>query len=436
MDHQLEIWHRNLLSDFSELGICYREDAIAINPLELPGGLIHQLVIELPQIAELARTVVLKNIEQSLSYAREDYVELIRLYKNKPRAPIVMRPDSILVNGQLKLIEINMDSSIGGIWEMDFLQSRIRNNPLMSSYNDPIFPNPKEMFLKFLQDVRVNANLPTDSNLALVGYADYNQFYIDQGHDICHWITKDTGFNAFFKTPESLRCEREWVTDGIRDYHVLYRDGALVHSYKKTQPMIKLLKDTYRTNTLVLSDPIDLLIEHKGILAIFNELLINKNDKIELTVFEQKLLEKYIPWTTFIQDQEVNYFGQVSSVKQLLMDKQDAFVIKRCCSHAGEHVFMGSELNQVQWMDLVDKAMQGYDGKWVAQENLSSEPYNFKYHAAGQGTYEKQQKFTLSPFIFGNYFGGLLVRIEQNKKKRVLALPTNSDISSAGIIIV
>jgi hypothetical protein len=436
MNQSIKEWHNQVKDDFSELGFLYQREDVSLNAYELSESIHKQWKNDLIRISQLARIVSLNYFEEALSHTREDYKQLIKLYLNKSRCPIIMRPDAIVHKGNLKLIEINIDSAIGGIWECDFIQSRYKNNPLYYKSHEAQFINPKFAFLKFINKFRKRVALSGRPNLALVGYADYNQFYIDQGRDICSWIKENTDFDAYFLTPETLRKEGEYITDGVRDYHMLYRDGALIHQNKKTDPMIRLLTEAYSTKTIVLSDPFDLIIEHKGILSLFNEVIDGANTIKEISHKDIRLLKKYIPWTKIFKDTSIDLLGKTISIRNLVLNNKDSFVLKKCCSHAGEHVYIGTELTNEEWNDLIIKIINNPLEHWVAQENLVSDHYKFQYFDDTYALVQKLQRYTLSPFIFDQDFGGILIRIEKNDKKRVLALPTNSEIASSGVVII
>lgn len=432
----LEQWHKNVINDFSDLGICYFQDSIPLNPLSLSSNQINKLSVDLPKIAKLCRRVALEQFDTAIENVRSDYSDAIKIYKDSFRLPIIMRPDGILIDGQLKLLEINIDSGIGGIWEMDFLQKRVESNPLLNEKEKSSFPNPKTAFLTFLDEIRQTIHCKGTPNLALVGYPDYNQFYKDQGEDLCESITENTDFNAYFKVPELLRKNGDYITDGVREYHVLYRDGALIHSATKVSPMLKLTKEAFQTKSIFLSDPIDLLVEHKGILAILHNL--EYTNLLNITEEEFDLIESYVPWTHFVSDKKVSFEKSKSfiSLFDLLLKQKDKFVLKKCWSHAGEHVYIGAELDMNVWKNLITSILNNPLEKWIAQENLYSDKFEFNYMLSNGEVVTKNQCFTLSPFIFGDKFGGAFVRVERDPLNRVLSLPTNNNMGAAGLIVL
>lgn len=434
LDHQ---WHIDLLENLSDLGVCYHHDAMAINALTVPSALIKKLKSDLPKIAEIARKIVLSKYEESLRKVRLDYADIINSYQKNQRLPIIMRPDGIIVDGQLKIIEMNIDSAIGGVWEVDFIQNHLKCNPLLKDNSNTTFiSSPKEAFIKFLNDFYQTLNTNTTLNLALVGYADFNQFYLDQAQDICQWIIESTPFKAYYHTSESLRSNGEYITDGIHSFDVIYRDGALVHSHKKTIPMLALIKQAKQTKTIVLSDPIDLLIEHKGIIADMYGLINNHGALDILSQAEIELITAYMPWTTYIHKNNVYFQDKYMSIEELLLNHQDCFVIKRTCSHAGESVYIGSEIDKRQWKNLINTALLDNNYTWIAQENLFSDRYEFKYRYSDGTINTQSQRYTFSPFVFGAELGSALIRIEQDSKNRVLGLPTNMNMGSSGMVVI
>ena len=295
-------WHNNMSDQFYELGFCYEEGSIPINPLVLSSTIMASIAMDLPKLAEVARKLAIAKYNNGDNQLiRDDYIEVISSYLNKERYPVIMRADGILVGDQLKLLELNIDSGVGGIWEVDFLQNFFSKNPKLVNVHDHRLINPKYIFLKLIKEV---ASLcvcdEQEINLAFVGNIDFDQYYKDQAHDICEWITSEIGVKAYFCFPENLRVESNYISDGNKSYHLIYRDSSLIHKKSKVAAMINLLKLAAETRSIVLSDPVDLLIEQKDILRFLHK-ESSKNDSL-LNNDEKILVNKYVPATKSISD--------------------------------------------------------------------------------------------------------------------------------------
>lgn len=430
MDTKIYKWYRALLDDLSELGVCYEDESVPINPLILDKDIVNSIASDLPKLANLARKVSIeKYIKNQEASIRSDYLDVISLYIEKKRQPIIMRADAILVDQQLRLLELNIDSGLGGIWEVDFMQKKFLHNPIVKKYSNYQLPSPKSMFLELIIEAVNSIDFDKNINLALIGRKDFDQYYKDQAHELCKWIKDEVGINAFFCYPEMLRNGGQYITDGNRDYHILYRDSSVVHSKKNVEAILELLKKSASTKSIVLSDPIDLLIEHKEVLSTLYE-EANKEEGL-LTKIEKQLVMKYIPQTISLSGLE-----DKKKVESLLCSEKNRFVLKRCCSHAGEYVYIGEEQTQERWDNLVKNIINNSSDRWIYQENLKSNPYKFEYISKKNEIFHKKQRYTLSPFLFGNHLGGFLVRIEKDDKHRVLALPINSDMGSTGVVVL
>ncbi len=433
MDELFEKWAKSLIMDFSDIGILYQKETLAVSPLHLSKQMTDEWATDLPKLFNLARKVAL-NYRHSDMKPRADLQEIAELFIDSARLPGIMRPDCILVGKQLKILELNVESSLGGIWEIDFMLERIKQNPLLEVPAGAYFPNPKDAFLKFINELTVITS-PTDReqlNLAIVGFSDYDRYNEDVCKDMCEWITLNTAFNATYTRPELMHVKDSYMTDGLKLYDVIYKFGAFVYPPTQVVEMVKMIKRSHGTKTIVLNDPTDIFIEHKGALALLSR-LADTNDS--LVKEDVDLINKYIPWSRFLQDDRVKFQGKYFSTKQLALDAQDELVLKRTNSCLGDHVFIGKEVAKNDWQDMVAKALNDSD-KWIIQENLSSALYDLEYYIPSSGRVTRNKRCVFSPFIFGNHFGGVMVRVEKDPNKRVLALPTNSELGAAAILIV
>jgi hypothetical protein len=430
---EFEGWYDELIGDLTEVGALYQEKYIAVSPLPLERSMVEGWSRDLPRLLEVARRYAVAR-RRGACRPRYDLEELTELYLDAPRQPGINRPDGILIDGQLKLLEMNIDSSIGGIWEVDFLQKLLAKNPRLRLGPSAHFPTPKEAFLDYLKDLQARVAETTDGplNLAIVSVPELDRFYQDVCQDLCTWVTEETGLNAhFFISPQMLRAE-EYVTEGLRPYHIVYRHASLAAPPQIAAPMVRLLTDARRTKSVVVSDLIDVYIEQKGILALLSA---EADDGGQLDEEEAELVRRYVPWTRYVADGETVFRGQRVGLKALMFEAREELVLKRTQSYMGEQVFIGSELSKADWHDMLSKALTDTQ-PWVVQENLASAPHDFEYYTRSEGFIRAMKRYTLSPFIFGRHFGGVMVRVEENPERRVLALPTNSQMSSAGVVLI
>jgi hypothetical protein len=434
-EQPLDRSYERLHSELVDLGLCYEPGQVAISPLLVGAPTVQTWSHELPALLALARRIAHDTGTGPGVAVPETHRTLARAYEGRPCRPGIMRPDGIIVGQQLKLLEMNVDSALGGLWEVEFLQSLLAQNPALRVPASTRFHSTKQAMRTFItgEVAALGDELPATGpiDIALVGFSDFDRLYVDLTQEICKWLSADRRIRATYTTPEQLRCG-EHVTDGVRRFHLLYRFGALVHSVRRCAPMLDLLRAAATTRTLILSDPRDLMIEHKGILAQLSELADQPD---ALSSSDRELVHRYVPWSRIVRRGPVTFGGASADLHELAVALRKVFVLKRAQSHAGEHVFIGAETAAAEWRDLLERA-HGDALPWVLQENVASSLHAFEYYMPGEGTMRVPRRYTVSPYFFGELFAGSLVRVEQDPARRVLALPYNSAMGVAGMATV
>jgi hypothetical protein len=435
LEQSLEQWYERLHSELVDLGLCYEPGQVAISPLLIGAPMVQAWSDDLPALLALARRIAHEPGTGPRIPIPETHLALARAYEGRPYRPGIMRPDGILVADQLKLLEMNVDSALGGLWEVEFLQSLLAQNPALRLPAAARFHSTRQAMRTFIagEVEALGDELPATGpiDIALVGFSDFDRLYVDLTQEVCKWLSADSRIRATYTTPEQLRCN-EHVTDGVHRFHLLYRFGALVHSARRCAPMLGLLRAAATTRTVMLSDPRDLMIEHKGILAQLSALA---DQPSALSSSDRELVERYVPWSRVARRGPVTFAGTRVDLRELAIALRDSFVLKRAQSHAGEHTFIGAETAPAEWRDLLERT-DSDALPWILQENVASSLYAFEYYIPGEGTTRVPRRYTISPYFFGEQFAGSLVRVEQDPARRVLALPYNSAMGVAGMATV
>lgn len=102
------------------------------------------------------------------------------------------------------------------------------------------------------------------------------------------------------------------------------------------------------------------LLHNKKLLALVSAGVPSMTDA------DRALVARYVPWTRLVGDHAVEWRGDRHHLPALLLDRQDAFVLKGATGCAGEEVVFGDATDPREWARLVDEAVRG--GYHVAQE--------------------------------------------------------------------
>lgn len=402
------------------------EDLIPDDPIVLEKTKIEKWTSDLLMLAETARNIALK-YRNKYFYIREDYNAVVDLYLNHSREKVIMRPDAIIENRQLKILELNMDSGIGGFWEVERIQSVCKK---VHKNEESYWLSPKTAWINFFESYI--PKFGDKLHIAIVGSQYLSTANLYKVKECTAWLQNSPSLEAFYVQPQELCGDGQYISYEGTNIHVVYRYRSLLHSVEQVEEMTVLMEKVYNSQTVLLSDPIDLLVEQKGILAILSSLLDNEADRKLLTEKELELIDCYIPWTRLLSDTVYAYKGQIFSRSSLLSKRKNDMVIKRMHSHHGDHVLIGSECSQQDWGNVCAK-VEADPKQWVVQEKLTPDVSFLSYRLPDGTLSQKPKKFIFSPYFFGEFFGGALVRIQQKENNQVLSLPTMSPMGFASV---
>ncbi|MFY1633688.1 hypothetical protein ACN27F_10450 [Solwaraspora sp. WMMB335] len=102
------------------------------------------------------------------------------------------------------------------------------------------------------------------------------------------------------------------------------------------------------------------LVDSKKVLAMVSE------GFDWMTAEDRDLVRRYVPWSRTMGDRRVAWRGETYELPQLLIDRQEHFVLKGAAGYSSQEVFFGLNTSAQEWGDLV---RQSVDSEYlVAQE--------------------------------------------------------------------
>jgi len=425
-----QAWWAQTRRDLATLGVFDRTGEYAVNPLVVPRRIWREISDNVPRLIQAARRVVASSPDY-LRWTRDDVRALILAYADKPRRPPIARPDGIFVGETLQLLELNIDSGLGGIFETDFVQHHLRLLPALAALDDESIPTGLQSMLGVIRALRETIALE-QCDVAIVAYPDFPPRYLEQSHQLADAITREVrGATGHVVFPDALAGRGRWVSDDARSYQILWRDGATTHPEPKSRPMVRALFGACDTETVVMSDPADLGVDGKMALAASEA---EESGGVGLSEAEAALVRKHVPWTRVVGARSVVYVGTAYDLPTLLRERQHELVLKRTQSKSGQHFFSGAEQPVTEWQARVEAALTD-SIPWVVQRNVRSSPVDFCYMDESGNTRVESQRYLYSPYVFGDRCGPALIRVERDPQNRRVGLPATSPVAMAGTVI-
>jgi len=414
-------WHEALLATYSEFGFCYRHSDIPVSPVLIDTSFLEKASRDLRKIMRLARELTVKNLGNRAPI-RQDHRAVVDLFLDAQRRPVMGRPDCILAKSTMKVLELNIDSGMGGIQEVGELTNGYLKSGL-DALLDCRLQNPFKSQIDFIQD---QLAATVKKSVCITPLSDFSRLYLDQSDHLAAEITKRLGVPAKTVFPEALR-NGEWLNDGLNDYGLFYRDACFLHEPIALAGMANALQVARSTRTIVLGDPLDIGVDDKGALALVSEFL----DQQSPTNPEFESLKDLVPWTRLMDRVSIVSEGHVD-LEKFVRKNKNSLVLKRCTSHVGKQVFVGSRTDDAIWDDIISRTkLTREDGEdWVVQEFVVADKFPLWFRMPDNQLVLKRCSGTVGPFVFGDQPDGWLVRIQGDHTAdgSVLALPTDGNI--------
>jgi hypothetical protein len=123
---------------------------------------------------------------------------------------------------------------------------------------------------------------------------------------------------------------------------------------------------------------------------------------------DRRLVDRYLPWTRVVGDRAVRYAGRSWALPELLLNRQEEFLLKGATGMKGEAVLMGRDTGAAQWRAAVMAAVRTGDS--IAQQRVESVRYPMNVLHDDGVVRSGPVAPVLGPFVIGGAPAGCLAR--------------------------
>ena len=123
------------------------------------------------------------------------------------------------------------------------------------------------------------------------------------------------------------------------------------------------------------------------------------------------VVREIIPWTKKIKPQMINPSGVTVDAVDFLNADKDNLVIKHANAYASSAVFLGDDMDEDGWREVVTRSLEG---DWIAQARIELPELELEYFEDGV---VKNIKciYNVNPYIYNGKLGGFLNRASTDK---------------------
>ncbi|MFD5748926.1 hypothetical protein ACFWZA_01830 [[Kitasatospora] papulosa] len=374
-------------------------------------------------------------IERACWWRADSPIELLSVLQAPPDAHILLtnnpserewascmsRTDAVVSGGELKFLECNIGGAIGGVVAMHLLTG-VHRRLMNDGTGAPVrFESPFRARLGLYREACRRLSAPP--RVALLG-----TMRDDSIQDMRYW---------------KLECDY-MGRRGVEAQFVEVEDAAL-HLHASRGPYFPIALRHFMPQ-LCVADGMDLsavmtaqtagqvmlapetatLLENKQILAWLSE------GQPWMTASDRVFLDRHLPWTRIVADRAVEFEGgTVRSLPKLLMDRQDAFVIKPVDQYGGRGVLVGRFAEASDWREAVEQALSG--SRAIVQRYVEPDPLDMTFHRRSTGdTFTAPVSPVFGFLLMGGTPAGCVVRHAVRNTTGVVNALRGASINIAG----
>jgi len=309
---------------------------------------------------------------------------------------MLQRTDGVLTEHGLKIVELNIGSSIGG-WQIHWMDHHYRKQAGLRPFLEQNASRTGDIPLAFMryliQSVR---GMGLETRVLFLIQPDFREREGEAAlREVFQRALAECGGSG------ELLCELddqrlEERPDGI------YLDGRRLGAIMNSRPNAQALaRAALRGQLLWPDNPFDAVLGDKRALSI----LYQHKDRGLFDAAERAIIEEFVPWSTALSAGEVMFDGRRMELATLLREQQQRFVVKAAVGQQGDDVFIGKFTPPQQWAEVVARGLR--EPGWLVQEFCASLPFYGQQGARGHGVYD----VVWGVFGFGQQYGGCWLRL-------------------------
>ncbi|GAA2975276.1 hypothetical protein [Streptomyces enissocaesilis] len=153
-----------------------------------------------------------------------------------------------------------------------------------------------------------------------------------------------------------------------------------------------------------------------------------------MTDQDRAIVDRYLPWTRVVTDRPVERHGRVVPLPNLLLERQEDFVLKPAIGMSGQQVLVGHSCRPETWHAAVTSAVAAEDH--IVQERVEPAPCRMEFASEdGCGSYEADVAPVFSPFLFDQRDAGCMVRYLPPGREGVVSIHGHGALSNVALAL-
>jgi len=277
---------------------------------------------------------------------------------------VISRPDSFLINNNLRFLEFNCDSPAGSALTDTLEEIFLETFPFKELAQKFKFHHARRLdslLSALLGCYEEFAGKNKKPNIAIIDWKEVktqNEFKILKSH------FKKKGYDTVIADPRELKFYKGRLEYNGFPIDLVYRRVIFKELMEKIDEVQSLI-EAYRKGKVCIVNPLrSRLASNKATLAIMTD---QKEYKHFFTEEENRVIHKHIPWTRRVVDMQIHYQNNLVFLLKHIRSHKDGLVLKPADSYGGRGVTIGCETPSEKWTDLIERIILNKED-WVVQK--------------------------------------------------------------------
>jgi hypothetical protein len=338
-------------------------------------------------------------------------------------AACIARPDAFVTADGVKLIEYNAGGGVGAAVQTQLLADTwvdviYSGHPLFA--HRP-FKARADMFDAMCAAEGVRRAVVLQGSVADLVRGVSSTRYFDVEVD----YLRSRGFDAAFFEPEDL-------VDGVVDpsgklrYPVGLRHFT-VQEWSELGVDWGPVGEVIEAGCQLIASETSSLLFNKKLLGVASE------GHPAMTDEDRFLVDRYVPWTRVTGDRPVSYEGRKWPLAELLLARQEEFLLKGATGMKGEQVVMGRDTDADTWRTAVREAVDRQDS--IAQQRVESLRWPVTTLGEDGEVFTSRVAPVLGPFVIGDAPAGCLARYFADGQDGVISVERHGAAQNVAVAV-
>jgi hypothetical protein len=207
----------------------------------------------------------------------------------------------------------------------------------------------------------------------------------------------------------SIRNGKAFSPEG-KQIDLIYRRFTSDELPKFADRKWQLAIDWDRASVAVVNPFCTKRVDSKNIMVLFK-------DEAYEDVFPEDLkqalatVRRVIPWTRKIKERLVLADGREVETQSYLLKRKDDLVIKHANAYSSSAVYIGEDLPDERWREIVHESLEG---DWIVQQRIELPEIGIEYWEDDR-IKKSRCIYNVSPYIYDGKLGGFLARASTDK---------------------